>query len=157
MTAQALYRSVSPRKCETGPTVVKDSTGPPACAVASLAIRGKSGRSMIGIRGLSVFSQMATDTLSIQSRVFPIDMAGGAAHVDVCPCQRKSRCRVVELGPNPGRSRVAQRTIAGKACCRMVRVRCTVVTVEVTRRTIGRCASKAVVGMALRTSNSIVA
>jgi len=61
---------------------------------------------------------------------------------------------MVKRSADPARRGVAQGTIAREAGSRMVGVRCAVIAIQMTGRTIGRCARKTVVGMALRTRDA---
>ena len=156
MTTQALHGRMGTRERETCPAVVEYSARPLACTVASLAIRRKPGRCMIRIGGLVVLRHVAADTASIQTRVPSIDVAGCTAHVDVSPAQRESRRCVIECGASPARSGVAQCTILWEAGRRMVGVRCAVVAVQMTGRTIGWSACKTVVGVTLNATDANV-
>lgn len=139
MATQARHGGVCACERETGPAVVEYSSRPLPCAMASLAISGKACCRMIGIGGLIVFCQVAADTGGIQTRVSSIDMAGRTVHIDVSPSERESRRCVVKRGARPGCSGVAQCTIAWEASRRMVGVRCGVIAIQMTGRTIGGC------------------
>lgn len=63
---------------------------------------------------------------------------------------------MVKRGASPACSGVAQCTILREASRRMVGVRCAVIAIQMTGRTIGRCTCKTVVGMALSASDANV-
>ena len=63
---------------------------------------------------------------------------------------------MVKRGASPACSGVAQCTILREASRRMVGVRCAVIAIQMTGRTIGRCTCETVVGMALSTRDADV-
>ena len=156
MATQALHGGVGARKRETCSAVIENSARPLARAMAGLAIGRKASRDMIRVGGLVVFRQMTTDAASIQTGVPSIRMAGRTIHIDMSPAKRESGRCVVKLGTGPTRGGVAPGTIAREPSRRMVGVRCAVIATQVTGRTIGRCACKTVVGMALNARDANV-
>ena len=149
VTTQALHGGVGARERKPSPAVVENSARPLARAVADLAIGRKPGRSMIGIGGLAVFSQMAADTAGVKTRILSVDMAGSAIHGDVRSRKREAGCRVVELGSGPPARHMTQSTIFREASCRVIGVGGSIECNQVTRGAIGRCSQETVVNVAL--------
>lgn len=156
MATETLHGRVGAREWESCPAVVEYSARPLACTVASLAIRREPGRCMIRIGGLVVLRQVAADTAGIETCVPSVRVAGCTVHIDVSSAQRESRRCVVERGASPVRSGVAKGTILWEAGRRVTGVRCAVIAVQMTGRTIGWSACKTVVGMALSAANARV-
>jgi hypothetical protein len=141
--------SVGPSQGEAGLAMIKYRSFPLCGAMAGLTILREPGGSVIRIgRGIEVL-QMASDARGAQSGVLAAAMAIAASERNMGARQWKLGLRMIKLGSQPGRRRVAQRAILRESASHMVGICGSVICAQMAGGTIRGCPRKPVVSMAL--------
>ena len=104
---------------------------PRRCAVADVALLGKSSSHVIRIRRALVILQVATHAGGIRQVVIPVDVTIAALQFQVPSRQRETALGMIKCGGLPGRGAVAHRAVGGKARRYVIRIRRGLVLLQV--------------------------
>ena len=146
----ALLVGVKTRQREAGGGVVEDDAGPNGRGVADGAVLWKSGRHVVGVRGLLEIGEMASHALRWHPIEHSVHVTLRARHRDVRTGQRESTQVVIERGILPVGGVVTHLAGGGEIAGFVVGVGRAIVVGEVASRALLRRPCKDFVGVTLR-------
>ena len=145
----ALQRSVRTRQGPTRGCMIKCCRRPRRCVVANLALLGEARRDVIRVVGSPKILQMATYASGVADVVVAIQVTLGALNARVRTSKRKSRLRVIECRRHPRRGGMTHFARLRYSRGRMIRIRRSLIILQVAGNTCRRSEIKVAIGVAL--------